>query len=114
MPSGGKWYGDVQRGILAVYDFSYTESSVWSKTVSFKVMEYNPDANGESKISAVSIIDMDGNYGTYSSGARCTSGCTFITTNYSYLIPRASAPAQVIVYLSGTPVVIELRQWPKP
>jgi len=114
MPSGGKWYGDVPRGILAVYDFVYTESSVWSKTVSFKVMEYNPEANGESMISAVSIIDLEGKYGTYSAGSRCTSGCTFLTTNYSYLIPRDSAPAQVVVYLSGNPVVIELRRWPTP
>ena len=114
MPTGGKWYGDVSRGVLAVYDFTYTESSVWSKTVSFKVMEYNPEANGESQISAVSIIDLDGNYGTYYSGSPCTSGCSFITTNYSYLIPRTSAPAQVTVYVAGKPVVIELRQWPKP
>lgn len=114
MPTGGKWYGDVPRGVLAVYDFTYTESSVWSKIVSFKVMEYNPEANGESQISAVSIVDLDGNYGSYHSGSRCATGCSFITTNYSYLIPRDSAPAQVIVYITGKPVVIELRQWPKP
>jgi hypothetical protein len=111
MPLGGVWVAGVTGMSVTVMDFSYAGAGYGTKYVTFRTLGMNL-TGGSDAVNGVSVIDLEGNYGTFAGYAGCYRDCQKGET-WTFLIPANTAPAQIIASIGGSRVVVELRVWPR-
>lgn len=111
MPLGGVWVAGATGMSVTVMDFSYAGAGYGTKYVTFRTLGMNL-TGGSDAVNGVSVIDLEGNYGTFAGYAGCYRDCQKGET-WTFLIPANTAPAQIIASIGGSRVVVELRVWPR-
>jgi hypothetical protein len=111
MPLGGSWSAGSAGKAVIVQDIFYGVADGMYKYVTFRTLGRN-FTGGSDSVGSATVIDLEGNYGTFVSYKGCYSECQKGET-WVFLIPANSAPAQIIAVMDGTRFVVELRVWPR-